>query len=109
MQQCVYFSLWKKRVPVLWQVSRMTKKDHRFWNIAGVIIIILFVALEAFSIGRMFGGRSRESEQLAVESLEHALEVIDTVDVEDLESVCESFDTVMDDIHDALAWMGKTG
>lgn len=82
----------------------MTKKDHRFWNIAGVIIIILFVALEAFSLGRAFGSKN---EQKAIDSLNHALEVIDVVDVENVDDVCESFDTVMDDIHDALAWMEK--
>ena len=82
----------------------MTDKDHRFFNIAGVIIIILFVALEAFSLGRAFGSKN---EQKATDSLNHALEVIDVVDVENVDDVCESFDTVMDDIHDALAWMEK--
>lgn len=85
----------------------MTEKDHRLWNIAGVIIIILFIASEAFFLGRLFA--SNRNEQKAVDSLTHALEVIDTVDVEDLDSVCESFDAVMDDIHDALAWMEKAG
>lgn len=84
----------------------MSEKDKRFWNIAGVIIIILFIASEAFFLGRLFGGNKNEGK--AVDSLTHALEVIDAVDVEDVDDVCESFDTVMDDIHDALAWMGET-
>lgn len=87
----------------------MTKRDHRFWNIAGVILILLWAVSMAFMVGKAVGGRPDNNERLAAESLEHALEVIDTVDVEDLDSVCESFDTVMDDIHDALAWMGKAG
>lgn len=86
----------------------MTEKDNRFWNIAGTLIILLWLLGIVFTIGKAVGSRPEENERRAADSLTHALEVIDAVDVEDVDDVCESFDTVMDDIHDALAWMGET-
>lgn len=85
----------------------MSEKDNRFWGIAGTLIILLWLLLAAFHIGEAVGSRPKGNESKAIDSLSHALEVIDAVDVEDDVSVCESFDTVMDDIHDALAWMGE--
>ena len=35
----------------------MSGKDNRFWNIAGVIIIILWVAFMAYQVGHSVGSR----------------------------------------------------
>ena len=86
----------------------MTKKSERFWSIAGTLLVLFWLLFFAFDIGKRVGSRPSENEQKAYDSLTHALQVIDTVDTADASSeVCEAFDTVMDDINDALAWMEK--
>ena len=80
--------------------------NERGWEEAGQIVLVIILLSLAFRIGLAVGSIDSRDEEKANDSLNHALEVIDEVDVEDVDDVCESFDTVMDDIHDALAWMG---
>lgn len=80
-------------------------RDDRFWGIAGTLVLLLWLLLEAFDLGKAYGARPNENEKKAIGSLGHALEVIERVDTE--EDAYESMDTLMDDIRDALAWMEK--
>lgn len=81
--------------------------SEKGWEKAGQILLVILLLSMAFRIGLFVGEHPKKNEQYVVESLEHALDVIDAVNVEDTDDVCMSFDTVMDDIHDALAWMEK--
>lgn len=82
--------------------------SEKQWEKAGQIIVVIYLLWFSIRIGIAIG-EYRENRHKAeeIESLTHALEVIDAVDVEDLDDVCQSFDTVMDDIHDSLGWMGR--
>lgn len=81
--------------------------NEKQWEKAGQILVVVILLSFAVEIGVIIGRyRENRHKEEAVESLTHALEVIDAVEVDDLDDVCQSFDTVMDDIHDALGWMG---
>ncbi|MBQ0166865.1 MAG: hypothetical protein KBT02_07165 [Treponema sp.] len=81
--------------------------NEKQWEKAGQILVVVILLSFAVEIGVIIGEyRENRNKGKAAESLAHALEVIEMVEVDDLEDVCQSFDTVMDDIHDALGWMG---
>lgn len=80
--------------------------NERQWEKWGQIVLVILLLSTAFRIGMIIGGASAKEERGAVAELRHALEVIDAVDVENVDAVCESFDAVMDDIQGALCRMG---
>lgn len=71
-----------------------------------VVILLLYIAFRAGMVaGIIYETRHKAA---AHESLTHAIEVIDGADItNDEDAIATAFDTVLDDIRDALAWMEK--
>lgn len=86
----------------------MSENEKR-WEKWGQIVLVIILLCGAFLFGSVFGMyRETKHKAAAHESLTHALEVIDCVNSSDsADDIDYAFDTIMDDIQDALAWMEK--
>lgn len=84
-------------------------ESERTWEKWGQIVLVIILLSQAFLFGSIFGMyRETKHKAAAHESLIHALEIIDCVDSgSSADDIDYAFDTIMDDIQDALAWMEK--
>jgi hypothetical protein len=79
------------------------------WNLIAMLVFVLILMFVAFSLGKTVGRLPDEYEQEAISSLRHALDTIDAFDASgESDEICETLDSLLDDIRDAVAWMEKS-